>query len=210
MEILNFAETKKLLLKYKIPFCKTEIFNSKEKAQGFAEKIGFPVVLKVHGSTIFHKSDIGGVKTGIKNKEDFEKAWEEITENSQLKKIEGILVQETAYGNELVIGMNRDSQFGPVLMVGLGGIFVEVLKDVVFRVAPISKAEAEEMLKELKSYQLLQGFRGKPGVSIDAIATLLANISKLAMNEKKIISLDFNPIMANEKTAEVADFRLII
>lgn len=209
MEVLGFEQTKKILQKYKIPFCRTEIFNSQDKALAYAEKIGFPVVLKVHGSTIFHKSDIGGVKIGISNKEEFYLAWAEIRNNSELKKIEGILVQEMVKGNELTIGMKRDKQFGPVLMFGLGGIFIEILKDVAFRVAPIDKKQALKMIAEIKGYKLLQGYRGKEGVNINKLSALLVNIARLSLREEKILSIDFNPVMANKKAILVADFRLI-
>ncbi|MFA5086842.1 MAG: acetate--CoA ligase family protein [Candidatus Paceibacterota bacterium] len=210
MEVLGFEQTKKILQKYRIPFCRTEIFNSQDKALAYAEKIGFPVVLKVHGSTIFHKSDIGGVKVGISNKEEFYLAWAEIRENSELKKIEGILVQEMVKGTELTVGMKRDSQFGPVLMFGLGGIFVEILKDVAFRAAPINKKQALEMIAEIKGYKLLQGYRGKEGININKLAALLVNIARLSLREQKILSIDFNPVMANKKAVLVADFRLIV
>ncbi|MFA5178267.1 MAG: acetate--CoA ligase family protein [Candidatus Paceibacterota bacterium] len=210
MEILSFEETKKILKKYKISFCRTEIFNSQEKALAFAEKIGFPVVLKIHSRTIFHKSDIGGVKIGIQNSEEFHQAWKEISTNSQLKNIEGILVQEMVQGSELALGMKRDNQFGPILMFGLGGIFIEVLKDVSFRIAPIDRKQALEMIKEIKGYRLLEGYRGKKGVDIKKITDLIIKISNLAIKEKNILSLDFNPIMANDKKVLVADFRLII
>jgi succinyl-CoA synthetase beta subunit len=210
MEILSFEETKKILLKYKIPFCKTEIFNSKEKALAFAKKTGFPIVLKIHSRTIFHKSEIGGVKTGINNVDEFSAAWDEMKENSELRNIEGILVQEMVSGNEMAIGMKRDPQFGPVLMVGLGGIFIEVLKDVAFRIAPIEKAEALKMIKEIKGYKLLEGYRNREGVNMAKLAALLVNLSKLSANEEKILSIDFNPVMGNNKSVLVADFRLII
>jgi acyl-CoA synthetase (NDP forming) len=210
MEILSFSETRKMLLKYKIPFCKTEIFNSKEKALAYAQKIGFPIVLKIHSRTIFHKSEIGGVRVGINNEDDFVEVWNEMKENTELRNIEGILVQEMINGNEMAIGMKRDPQFGPVLMVGLGGIFIEVLKDVAFRIAPIEKDEALKMIKEIKGYKLLEGYRNREGVNIDKLAVLLVNLSKLSINEKKILSIDFNPVMGNSKSVLVADFRLII
>jgi acyl-CoA synthetase (NDP forming) len=210
MEILSFEETRKLLLKYKIPFCKTEIFNSKEKALAYVKKIGFPIALKIHSRTIFHKSEIGGVKVGINNEEEFSVAWDEMKQNTELRNIEGILVQEMVSGNEIAIGMKRDPQFGPVLMVGLGGIFIEVLKDVAFRIAPMEKSEAIKMIKEIKGYKLLEGYRNREGVNVDKLAMLLVNLSKLSIKEKNILSIDFNPVMGNNKNVLVADFRLTI
>lgn len=210
MEILSFEETKKLLTKYKLPFCRTEIFNSKEKALLFAENLGFPVVLKVHAQKIFHKSEIGGVKTNIQNKEEFETAWREIQKNVEGKNIEGILVQEMLKGNEVALGMKRDSQFGPVLMFGLGGIFIEIIKDVSFRVAPIDKGGAMEMIKEIKGFKILEGARGRKKVDLDKIAEIVVNLSNLSIKEGDIQSIDFNPVMINENRACIADFRIII
>jgi acyl-CoA synthetase (NDP forming) len=210
MQILDFEKTSELLKKYNIPFCQTEIFSSGQKAMAYANKIGYPIVLKVHGPNIFHKSDVGGVKTGIKNDEEFSAAWREIAQNKELKKIEGVLVQEMIKGTELVIGMKRDEQFGSVLMFGLGGIFIEILKDVAFRVGEINKKEALKMIQEIKGYKLLEGYRNQEGVNTDLLAEMIANVSKLANCEKQIVSIDFNPIMANKKSVLVADFRLVV
>jgi len=210
MEILSFEETKRLLNKYKLPFCRTEIFNSKEKALAFAEKLGFPVVLKVHAQKIFHKSEIGGVKTNILNKEEFDVAWEEIKVNVEGKNIEGILVQEMLKGNEVALGMNRDPQFGPVILFGLGGIFIEIIKDVSFRIAPINKEEALAMIKEIKGFKILEGARGRKKVDINKIAEIIVELSNLSMKEEQIQSIDFNPVMISESRACIADVRLII
>jgi len=210
MEILSFEETRDLLIKYKLPFCRTEIFNSKEKALAFAKQIGFPVVLKVHAQKIFHKSEVGGVKINIKNDDEFISAWDEIEKNIEGKNIEGILVQEMVSGSEVAIGMKRDSQFGPVLMFGLGGIFIEIIKDVSLRIAPIDIAEATKMIKEIKGFKILDGARGKKKVDINRIAEMLVNISNLSMKEEKIQSIDFNPVMVTDKQAIITDLRMII
>jgi succinyl-CoA synthetase beta subunit len=200
MEILSFEETRNLLLKYKLPFCRTEIFNSKEKALAFAKQIGFPIVLKVHAQKIFHKSEIGGVRVNIKNEEEFIASWDEIEKNIQGKNIEGILVQEMVKGSEIAIGMKRDSQFGPVLMFGLGGIFIEIIKDVAFRIAPIS----------IEGFEVLNGARGKKKVDLEKIAGMIINLSNLSMKEEKIQTIDFNPVMVTDKQALITDFRIII
>ncbi len=210
MEILSFEETKRLLLKYKLPFCRTEIFNSKEKALSFAKQIGFPVVLKIHAQKIFHKSELGGVKVNIRNEEDFVSAWDEIENNIQGKNIEGILVQEMVSGSEVAIGMKRDVQFGPVLMFGLGGIFIEIIKDFSLRIAPIAKEEALEMIKEIKGFDILNGARGKKKVDLNKIAEALVSLSNLSMKEEQVQSVDFNPIIITDKQAMITDFRIII
>jgi acetyl-CoA synthetase (ADP-forming) len=210
MEILSFEETKKILLKYKLPFCRTEIFNSRDKALAFARQIGFPVVLKVHAQKIFHKSEIGGVKVNIKNEDEFIASWDEIEKNIQGKNIEGILVQEMVSGNEVAIGMKRDSQFGPVLMFGLGGIFIEIIKDVAFRIAPIDKEEALEMMMETKGFAILNGARGKKKADLGKIAEMMANLSNLSIKEEKVQSIDFNPVIVTDKQALITDLRIII
>jgi succinyl-CoA synthetase beta subunit len=210
MEILGFEETRIILSKYKIPFCKTEIFNSKDKALLFAQKIGFPVVLKVHGQRVFHKSELKGVKVGIENEEDFISSWDEMMKNVAGRNIEGLLVQEMVLGSEVAIGMKRDDQFGPVIMFGLGGIFIEVIKDFSLRVAPINLDEALEMIKETKGVKILEGARGKEKVNIKHIAQIIVNLSVLSIKEDKIKSIDFNPIIINKKKALATDFRIVI
>lgn len=210
MEILSFEETRRLLLKYKLPLCRTEIFNSKEKALVFAEKLGFPVVLKIHAQKIFHKSEIGGVKTNIQNKEEFGASWDAIEKNIRGKNIEGMLVQEMRSGSEIALGMKRDPQFGPVLLFGLGGIFIEIIKDVSLRVAPIDKEEALKMIKEIKGVKILEGARGRKKADLENIAEMLVNLSNLSIKEKNIQSIDFNPVMVEGKKACIADFRIIV
>ncbi|MFA6251796.1 MAG: acetate--CoA ligase family protein [Candidatus Paceibacterota bacterium] len=210
MEILSFEETRKLLNKYKIPYCETEIFNFSDKALAYAKKIGFPVVLKIHSRTIFHKSEIGGVKANIKNEEEFINAWNQINENTKGRNIEGILVQKMLNGKEIAMGMKRDEQFGPVMMFGLGGIFIEVLKDVSFRIAPVNKEQSLEMIHEIKGYKILEGYRTGDDVNISKIAEIIVNLSKMSMKETNIIGMDFNPVIVNEEYAKLADFRIII
>jgi len=214
MTILDFQRTKELLLKYKIPFSQTEIAKSKKEALISAKRIGYPVVLKIVCADIFHRSDIGGVKVGIGNEEELKKAWDEIL--IQIKKIkpkvkiEGILVQKMEKGIEVAVGMKRDPQFGPVLMFGLGGVFIEVLKDVVFRVAPVGEKEALKMIKEIKGYKILEGYRSQKPANIKKIAKIISNLSKLSLAEKEIKEIDLNPIIVNESEALACDFKFMI
>lgn len=186
MALLNFQETKKLLLKYKIPFCQTKISKSKKQAIKIAEKIGYPLVLKISPLKILHKTKIDGVKTEIKNEKELKKAWDDL---SKLKETEGILIQKMLSGREVVLGIKRDPQLGPVLMFGLGGIFVEVLKDVSFRICPVSKKQAEKMVKEIKGYPVLVNpvrfGKLSNGVNIKQIVKIITNLSKLARRQKK-------------------------
>ncbi|MDD5696616.1 MAG: acetate--CoA ligase family protein [Candidatus Pacebacteria bacterium] len=206
MEILSFKETKNLLLKYGLPFCETGIFDSLDKAIEYAEEIGYPVVLKVYGKDVFHRTETGGVAVGIKNKEGLKKEWEAMAQ--KFNNIEGFLVQEAVKGREFILGMKRDEQFGPVLMFGLGGVFAELFKDVSLRIAPIGKKEAEEMLEETKAYEIIKGFRGQ-GVNKDKLVDLLVRLSKLSVKERMIKSIDFNPVMGNEKEVLIVDFKIV-
>jgi len=214
MKVLSFEEAKKLLEKYNIPFVKTRICQSKKEAIDFAQKIGFPVVLKVFSPDILHKTDVGGVKIGIENERDLKRVFDEILfslkEKKPKAKIEGMLIQKQIFGKEVVVGMKRDLAFGPVLMFGLGGIFVEILNDVAFRVAPITKREALKMIREIKSFKILKGFRGEKPVNIEKIAEIIVKVSKLSLKEEKIQEIDLNPIIANEKGAQVVDARVLL
>ncbi|PIU47163.1 acetyl-CoA synthetase [bacterium (Candidatus Gribaldobacteria) CG07_land_8_20_14_0_80_33_18] len=207
MPLLNFQQTKKLLLKYKIPIYQTEIFNSEKKAEKFVKKIGYPVVLKIFSLTILHKTDMGGVKMNIKNNKELKKAFFDLI---KIKRIEGILVQKMGAGKEIVLGMKRDFQFGPVLMFGLGGIFVEALKDVSFRICPVSKKEAIKMIKEIKGYSILKGQRGEKPLAIEKLAPLITKLSNLSLKEKNVKEIDLNPLIINEKGVWAADFKFLV
>ncbi len=207
MPLLGFQETKNLLLQYKIPICQTEIVKSEKEAATRAKKIGYPVVLKIFSPKILHRSAIGGVKVGIKNEPEFKKAYSTL---SRIKGVEGILVQKMILGREVALGIKRDPQFGPVLMFGLGGIFVEVLKDVSFRVCPISEKEALEMIKGIKGYKILKGYRGEKPVNIKALAKIIVNLSKLFLKETKIKEIDLNPVIVDKKRALACDFKILV
>ncbi|MEA3292960.1 MAG: acetate--CoA ligase family protein [Patescibacteria group bacterium] len=214
MPFLNFSQTKELLFKYNIQILEAKLAKTKKEGLNFAKTIGYPVVLKISSPNITHKTDVNGVRIGIENKKELEKSWNEILSSvKKVKpkaKIDGILIQKQMKGKEIVVGMKRDSTFGPVLMVGIGGIFIEVLKDVAFRVCPVSKREARKMLEELKGYKLLKGHRNQKQVSIEKITETITILSKLSLLEKEIKEIDFNPIIANGKEALVVDARFLV
>ncbi|MFH1643366.1 MAG: acetate--CoA ligase family protein [Patescibacteria group bacterium] len=207
MALLSFSETKKIFLKYKLPILSAELFESEKEALISAKKIGFPVVLKIWSSNILHRTDIGGVKVGINNEKDFKQAFFNL---QKIKNVEGIIVQKMGEGKQLFLGMKRDGQFGPVIAFGLGGIFVEVLKDVSFRVCPVSRSEAQKMIKEIKGFPILKGQRGQDGINIEALINLILKISKLSLEENQIKEIDFNPVIADAKKILLADFKIII
>jgi acetyl-CoA synthetase (ADP-forming) len=209
------SEAKTVCIEYEIPVTKFEVAKSEAEAVKFAEAIGFPVVLKVVSPDIIHKSDVGGVIVGLKSAGEVRDAYRKILGNVKKHradaKIVGILVQEMAPAStEVIVGAIKDPQFGPALMFGLGGIFVEVLKDVTFRVAPINEDEAREMITEVRAYPLLKGYRNLPPADIEAIIKILLNTSKLVMEHEEIKEVDLNPIMVYEKGAKTVDARIIL
>jgi len=197
-------EAKLLLALYGIPITREEVATSATQAAQIAEKIGYPVALKVNSPQITHKSEAGGIRLNLTSKSALIKAYPELLANCQKyapkAKIEGVLVQEMAKeGVEVIIGVSRDPQFGLVLMFGLGGIFVEILRDVSMRLVPITRRDAEEMVREIKGYQILTGARGKPRADIEAIIDLLLKVSNLASDWGDSISeLDLNPVVVFE------------
>ena len=209
---LNFENTKKISEKYKLPLVSSILVKKPEQLSKSAKKIGFPLVLKISSSDIIHKSDVGGVKVGIETEEELIEAYNDIIKNIKKKKIkiDGILMQKKEEGKEVIVGVKKDPQFGPVIMFGLGGVFVEVLKDVSFRITPVDKKEALAMIKEIKGYKILEGIRGGKAVNIDSLVNIIVKISDMVLKNKKITELDFNPIIADEKKAVIVDARIII
>jgi acetyl-CoA synthetase (ADP-forming) len=225
-EIINQAkkENRKVLLEpepeiicmeYGIPVGKFKVALNEDEAARYADEIGYPVVLKIVSPDIIHKSDAGAVIINLKNPAEVTEAYKKILENvgkyNANAKIVGVLVQEMApQSTETIVGAIKDPQFGQTLMFGLGGIFVEIFKDVSFRIAPITPDDAKEMITELKSYPLLKGFRNTPPADIDALVNVLCNTSRLVMDHPEIKELDLNPVIAYQKGARAVDARIIL
>jgi acyl-CoA synthetase (NDP forming) len=212
---LNEIEAKQILTKAGISVTKTYLATSPEEAVALSRKVGFPVVLKIVSPEVLHKSDAGGVKVGIKTASQVKKAYADIIVNVSGKfpgaKILGIAVQHMApNGTEVIIGMTRDPQFGPTLMFGMGGILVELLKDVSFRVIPINRTNAKDMIQEIKSYKLLTGFRGQPPVDIEALEEMLIKVSHFIEDNPQIKELDLNPVFVYTEGAIAVDARINI
>jgi acyl-CoA synthetase (NDP forming) len=208
-------EAKKLCALYGLPVTRINVVETEEKAVEAAEEIGFPVVLKIVSPQVLHKSDVGGVLVDVNDAAGVREGYHKILENVKAKvpdaEITGILVQEMApWGTEVIVGSTKDPTFGPTIMFGLGGIFVEVLKDVSFRLAPITRADAEEMVKEIKAYKILEGVRGKPPVDQKAIVDILLETSMMLMECPEIKELDMNPVLVYEKDARIVDARVIL
>jgi len=208
-------EAKTICMEYGIPVTKFKLAKSEAEAVKAAEEIGFPVVLKIVSPDIIHKSDVGGVVLNLKDVKEVKVAYRQIMENVKKHrkdaKIVGVIVQEMApQSTEVIIGAIKDPQFGQTLMFGLGGVFVEILKDVTFRIAPITEEEAREMVTEIKAYPLLKGYRNLPPADIETIVEILLSTSKLVMDHPEIRELDLNPIMVYEKGAKTVDARIIL
>jgi acyl-CoA synthetase (NDP forming) len=213
--LLTEVESKELLKKAGIPVVETKLARSKKEAIALSREMGFPLVLKISSTDVVHKSDFGGVKLGLANAAQVGKAYSEIT--SSIKKaypeaqIEGVSVQPMAPpGVEVIVCMSKDPQFGPLLMFGLGGILVEVLKDVSFRMVPVTERDAREMIKEIKGYPVLQGYRGQKPASIPALQKLIVNVSQFVEKNPQIRELDLNPIFAYPDKAMAVDARVIL
>ncbi|MFX0079789.1 MAG: acetate--CoA ligase family protein [Candidatus Hermodarchaeota archaeon] len=208
-------ESKTIMQTYKIPVTKFTVAETEDAAVKAAEKIGYPVVLKILSPDVIHKSDVGGVLININTPDEVRKGYQSIINNVQKHKtnarIKGIFVEEFApKGIEVIIGALKDPQFGPALMFGLGGIFVEVLKDVSFRVAPITKFDAKEMIQEIKGYPILTGIRGQKASDVTALENILLQVSKLVMAYPVINQLDLNPVFSYPKGAKCVDARIIL
>jgi acetyl-CoA synthetase (ADP-forming) len=198
-----------------MPVTAIAVATSEEDAVKAAKKIGFPIVLKIVSPQVLHKSDAGGVLINIKDEEGLREGYNTILKNVKKHvpdaEITGILVQEMApNGTEVIVGSTNDPTFGPTIMFGLGGIFVEILKDVSFRLAPITKTDAEEMVKEIKAYKILEGARGMPPADQETIVSILLDTSKMLMECPEIKELDLNPVLVYEKGAKIVDARIIL
>jgi acyl-CoA synthetase (NDP forming) len=209
------SEAKTVCRAYGIPVTDFKVAKNAVEAVEFADEIGYPVVVKIVSPDVIHKSDVGGVIINVKDAEDVQKVYEQIMDGVKRHKpnakIVGVLVQEMApQSTEVIVGATKDPQFGPTLMFGLGGIFVEILKDVTFRIAPITEDEAREMITAVKAYPLLKGYRNTPPADIEAIVKILLNTSRLIMEHQEIKELDLNPIMVYEKRAKTVDARIIL
>lgn len=202
--LLSQKEAQKLLKKYNLAAPKTFLTESSLEDC----KLSYPVVLKVDSPHIVHKSDGGYVVTGIKDKKHLQTEMKQM--QKKLKDIEhSFIIQEMLKGVEVLVGMKRDETFGPVIVFGLGGVFVELMHDVSMRIAPLKREDCLSMLDEIKGKALLHGYRGSDPIDQDSLIELLLSVSKLAQHEKDIFELDFNPVILTKDKAYVADARFI-
>lgn len=212
---LTELEAKILVGDAGIPVTVPHLATSPQQATSLAQEIGFPVVLKVESPDIVHKSDVGGVVLSIDSPDQvsvaFASIMDSVTREAPNATVRGISVQRMAPpGIEVIIGVSTDPQFGHVVMFGLGGILVEMLRDVSFRVVPITSRDAHQMVREVKGYRLLQGFRGQPPADLDALREALVGVSRLVEENPEIMEMDLNPVLAYPDGIVAVDARTIL
>lgn len=213
--MLTEIESKQLIKEAGIDVSETRLATSREEAVSISRELGLPVVLKIASPDVVHKSDAGGVKLGLGTSKQVSRAYDDIMgaigKAYPQAVIKGVSVQKVARpGVEVIIGMSKDAQFGPVLMFGLGGILVEVLKDVSFRIVPLVRRDAAEMIREIKGYPLLQGYRGQEAVDVSNLEELLLKVSTFIERNPGIKELDLNPIFAYGDGAVAVDARVML
>ena len=203
-----------MLHDYGIPYPKHAVAQSSEEATAIAQRLGYPVVLKVISPDVLHKSDVGGVVVGLESAADVVRAYAQILETVHHgvpgARIEGMLVcQHAPAGLEVIVGALQDEMFGPALMFGLGGVYAEVLNDISFRVIPVRRQDAEEMVREIQGYPLVGGTRGHPGLDGNALIDLLLSVSRMMTDRVEIQELDLNPVRLFEHGLLVLDARVM-
>lgn len=209
-------ESKQLMKEIGVTTTDFQVAKNDKEAIQVAKKIGFPVVMKILSPQIIHKTDAGGVRLNIKSEEETREAFDEIVASAKnydsKAEIRGVLIEKMVKpSTEIIVGVTRDPTFGPAIMFGLGGIFVELLKDVSFRIAPINKDDALEMIHEIKALPMLQGFRGGPNVKLELIVDILLKISQLTIDYiDDILEIDLNPIFAYDDKLLTVDARIIL
>ncbi|UCB43581.1 MAG: acetate--CoA ligase family protein [Dehalococcoidales bacterium] len=213
--LLTEIEAKEVLKQAGISVVDTKLATSRDEAVSISQELGFPVALKIASSDVVHKSDAGGVKLGLETAEQVGKAHDEIMEAIKKAypqaKIQGVSVQKMARpGVEVIVGMSKDAQFGPVLMFGLGGVLVEILKDVSFRIVPLVKRDATEMIRDIKGYPLLEGYRGQEPVDVANLESMILKVSDFVEKHPEIKELDLNPVFAYKDGAVAVDARVVL
>jgi acyl-CoA synthetase (NDP forming) len=213
--VLTEVEAKELLEQAGIAVNDTRLAISRDEAVYMSRQIGFPVALKIASADVTHKSDGGGVRLGLRTARQVARAYDDILAAVKHRypeaAVQGVSVQKMARpGVEVIIGMSKDAQFGPVLMFGIGGVLVEILKDVSFRIVPLTRRDTHEMVREIKGYPLLEGYRGQEPADVSYLEELLLKVSRLVEATPEIKELDINPLFAYSDGAVAVDARVIL
>jgi acyl-CoA synthetase (NDP forming) len=213
--LLTEIEAKDLMRQAGLDTVETRLARSEDEAVSISREFGFPVVLKIASVDVLHKTDAGGVKLNLKTSAQVARAYDDIMKAVRAKepaaRVEGVSVQKMARpGVEVIIGMSKDPQFGPVIMFGLGGVWVEVLKDVSFRIVPLEPRDASEMIREIKGRPLLEGYRGQEAVDIANLEKMILLVSAFVEQHPEIKELDLNPVLAYKDGAVAVDARVVL
>ncbi len=213
--VLTEIESKQVLQEAGIPVAAARLARTAQEAVKIAEEIGFPIVVKIVSPDVSHKSDVGGVRVGLQSAAEVETAFREMADTVKQRqpeaRIEGVAVQKMARpGIEVIAGMSKDPQFGPVLMFGLGGIFVEMLKDVAFRIVPLEARDARQMIREIKGFPVLEGVRGREPADLGALEALMLQLSQFVEAHPEIEELDLNPVFVYKDGVLAVDARIVV
>lgn len=208
--VLDAKESEDFLKRY-LPVARSILVRNFDDALKFTKKENYPVVLKLIAEKIIHKTDVKAVVI-VKDEEEMGEEFERMLGWARKKrlKVQGILVQEFFRGKEVIIGLKKDDTFEHVIMLGIGGVYTELLMDVSFRVCPITVDDAEEMLDELRLKKLLEGFRGEKGINLKLLKSILVKVSKISEKNNKIKEMDINPLIINSKDCKVVDARIVL
>jgi len=211
--LLLYQEAKEILNSWGIPTAPSRIVSEREQVVQTARSIGVPIVMKILSPDIVHKSDAGGVITDLRAEDEVIQAFDRMIDHfkgiNPPVRIEGVVIEKMVSGVEVIVGTTKDSQFGQVIMFGMGGIWTELLKDTSFRLIPIEPIDAEEMIEDLKSYPLLQGYRGQ-AANVESLKKLLLSVSDLILHYPEITSIDLNPVFTSREGSMVTDVRMMI
>ena len=201
---LSENESKQLLAEYKIPITQEVVVKTEQDAVAAAKKIGYPVVLKGSGDELSHKTELNLIALDLRKEEEVREAFQRLTSNPKVS-VKEVLVQQMIKGDrELVVGLTRDAQFGPCVMFGIGGIFTEILKDTSFRVAPLTRWDAMDMMEDIRGKKILDAFRGKPAVDREVLADILMAVGQIGMDHDCVKEIDINPLkLVNGKPVAV-------
>jgi acetyl-CoA synthetase (ADP-forming) len=206
---LSEFESKQVLTAYGIPVTKEILVNDLEGLMDATRKIGYPLVLKGCSSDIAHKTEKGLIKVDIRNREEARSAFEEI--RAHMGTDAGVLVQEMVKGQrELVVGLTRDPQFGPCVMFGLGGIFTEILKDISFRVAPLEKRDALDMMQEIRGHKILEAVRGMEAADLDTLSDILIKVGRIGLENETVKEIDINPVIISGNKPVAVDALVVL
>ena len=207
---LSEHESKKFLAEYGIAVTEERVVSTEEEAVATASKIGYPVALKASGEEFSHKTELGLIVLHLKNKEEIRTAFRRLTSRADVSVKEALVQQMVEGDRELVVGLTRDPQFGPCVMFGLGGVLTEILEDVTFRVAPLSKRDALEMMNDIRAKKILDTFRGKPPVDRNALADILIAVGRIGMEVDDVKEIDINPLKITDGRPVAVDALVVL